>query len=203
MYNFEDKDFQKEYSEYMKRKRAAARKAIAEEKATAQRIKDAMTVDEKIDLMNTQYKDLPEILQVGMTKKPQMFNFVRMSKPHIGRQKETFAARLIRYMDKYSLTPERFADVCNEYAAKYDLRATESQRAQRTRITVRDVDNYTNYNVCPKIDKMTVIAEAMGVGIDFFAGYGPNDRRSNNLFLEAKYRKRRNNKYSDPGSDLG
>lgn len=191
MYNFEDKDFQKEYAEYTKRKRAAARKAIEEKKATAQKIKNAMTVKEKIKLMNTPYNMLPAELQVGMTQRPQMFNFVRMSKPHIGRQKETFAARLIKYMDKYSLTPDRFSEICNEYAAKYDLPATKTQRGQRTRITKRDVDNYENYNVCPKIDKMTIIAEAMGVGIDYFAGYGPDNRRSTNEILESKYRKRR------------
>jgi hypothetical protein len=189
MYNFEDKDFQKEYSEYMKKKRAAARKALEEQKATAQKIKDAMTVEEKIELMNTPFKMLPDELKPGMTQNPQMFNFVRMSKPHIGGQKETFAARLIKYMDKYSLTPERFSEICNEYASKYDLPATKNRRAQRTRITKRDINNYENYNVCPKIDKMTVIAAAMGVGIDYFAGYGADNRRSSNEVLEAKYRK--------------
>lgn len=203
MYNFEDKDFQKEYSEYMKKKRALARKALEEKKATAQKIKDAMTLEEKVSLMNTPYQMLPDELKAGMTHRPQMFNFVRMSKPNIGRQKETFAARLIKYMDKYSLTPKRFSEVCNEFAAKYDLPAEGTCRAQRVRITERDINNYENYNVCPKIDKMTVIAEAMGVGIDYFAGYGPDNRRSRNELLEAKYRKRRNRKYPDPGSDLG
>lgn len=203
MYNFEDKDFQKEYSEYVKKKNAIARKLLKEKKATAQRIKDAMSMQEKIDLMNTPYKDMPEVLQAGMTKNPQTFNFVRISKPHIGRQKETFAARLIKHMDKYSLTPERFSEICNEFAAKYDVPASNGRRAQKTRITVRDINNYENYNVCPKIDKMTVIAEAMGVGIDYFAGYGPDSRKSSNQILEAKYRKRRNNKRTNPDGDIG
>lgn len=192
-YNFEDADFQAEYSKYMKARRTAARKILNEKKAAAQQIKDTMTVEEKIALMNTPYRELPECLAVGMTQRPQLFNFVRMSKPNIGRQKETFAARLIRYMDKYSLTPERFSEICNEFACKYDLKAEGKKRAQRTRVTTRDISNYVNYNVSPKIDKMTVIAEAMGVSIDYFAGYGAENRRSSNEILEAKYRKRRSN----------
>ena len=144
----------------------------------AQLIKDNMTPQQKIDMLNTPYNELPPELQPGMTKSPQMFNFVRMSKPNIGQQKETFAARLIRYRDKYHLTPERFCEVCNEYAARYDLPAGNGRRAQRTRITKRDLENYENFNVCPKIDKMTVIAEAMGYSIDYFAGYGPASRKS-------------------------
>ena len=191
MYNFEDKDFQKEYSEYMKKKRAAAKAAIKAKKASAQKIKDAMSLDEKIEMLNTPFQMLPAELQPGMTQRPQVFNFIRMSKPHIGRQKETFGSRLIKYMDKYNLTPERFSDICNEFAAKYDLPATATQRAVHTRVTVRDIDNYTNYNVSPKIDKMTIMAEAMGVGIDYFAGYGADNRKSNNQILEAKFRKSR------------
>lgn len=177
----------------------------AERKArrnAAQVIKDAMSVDEKIQFVNTPYNDLPEELKEGMTKNPQMFNFIRMSKPHVGEQKETFAARLIRYKDKYGLTDETFADICNEFAAKYDLKATSTHKAQRTRISTRNLESYENYNICPKIDKMTVIAEAMGVGIDYFGGYGPKNRKSKNEILEAKYRKRRNNKSTDPDSDL-
>ena len=166
----------------------------AEKKArikAAQKIKDAMTVEEKIEFVNTPYNKLPENLQEGMAKNPQAFNFIRMSHPHIGKQKETFAARLIRYKDKYHLTNETFADICNNYAKKYDTKATKDRKAQRTRITVRDLESYENFNICPKIDKMTVIAEAMGVGIDYFGGYGPDSRRSKNEILESKFRKRK------------
>ena len=143
----------------------------------AQKIKDKMTIRQKINMLNTPYDKLPDELKPGMTKSPQMFNFVRMTHPNIGAQKETFGARLIRYRDKYHLTPERFCAVCNEFAAKYDTPALDGRRAQRTRITLRDLSNYENFNVCPKIDKMTVIAEAMGYSIDYFAGYGPTTRR--------------------------
>ena len=64
-------------------------------------------------------------------------------------------------------------------------------KAQITRITSTDVRNYINYNICPKIDKMTVIAKAMGVNIDYFAGYGSVNRQSNNQVLESRYRKRK------------
>lgn len=156
----------------------------AEEKALrkvqigyAQLLKDDMSVEQKIEMLNTPYSQLPEELKPGMTKSPQMFNFVRMTHPNIGAQKETFAARLVRYRDRYHLTPERFCEVCNEFAQRYDLPATDGHRAQRTRITLRDLNNYENFNVCPKIDKMTVIVEAMGYSIDYFAGYGPKTRR--------------------------
>lgn len=145
--------------------------------AKAQLLKNNMTVDQKIKMLNTPYDKLPEELKPGMTKFPQVFNFVRMTHPHIGAQKETFGARLIRYRDKYHLTPERFCAVCNEFAMRYDAPARNGRRAQKTRITLRDLSNYENFNVCPKIDKMTVIAEAMGYSIDYFAGYGPESRR--------------------------
>lgn len=178
----------------------AARKAEKNARLkAAQAIKDAMTVEEKIQFVNTPYKDLPEELQEGMTKNPQVFNFIRMSKPHIGEQKETFAARLIRYKDKYGLTDQRFSEICNEYAKKYDLKATSKHKAQKTRIRVSDLENYENYNICPKIDKMTAIAEAMGVDIDYFGGYGPMNHRSRNEILEAKYRKRNNRPEKDSG----
>lgn len=177
-------------------------KEIAEEKKQAriekkirlkkiQEFKDSLSVQQKIDLMNTPYHMLPANLQEGMTKNPQMFNFIRFSKPHIGRQAETFAARLIRYRDKYHLTQQNFCDICNEFAQKHDLPAKDGRRAQRVRITLRDLIGYENYNICPKIDKMTIIAEAMGVSIDYFAGYGPDSRRSKNEVLEARYRKSR------------
>ena len=134
--------------------------------ASAQAIKDKMTVEEKINFLNTPYKDLPPELQPGMVKHPQKFNFVRMTKPHIGDQQETFAARLLRYRDKWHLTRENFCTIANEFGSLYG-----------TKITLRDLNNYENFNVCPKIDKMTVIAETMGLPIEYFAGYGPNNRR--------------------------
>ena len=141
----------------------------AERKAkirAAQMIKDGMTVEEKINFVNTPYSELPEELQAGMTKRPQKFNFIRMNKPHIGFQRETFAARLIRYRDKYHLTPERFCDIANEYGKSFG-----------TKITVRDISNYENFNVCPKIDKLTLISKAMDVSLDYLTGYGPDNRK--------------------------
>ena len=134
--------------------------------AAAQKIKDEMTVEQKIEFVNTPYNELPDELKPGMTKHPQKFNFVKMMNPNIGEQKETFAARLIRYRHKYNLKPEQFCEIANEFAVKYG-----------TKLTVRDISNYENFNICPKIDKMTAIAETMGVSIDYFAGYGPANRR--------------------------
>ena len=190
MYDFEDELFKAEYTAYLKEKHRQAMEELREKKNAAQIIKDSMTIEEKINLMNTPYNKLPENLKPGMVKNPQTFNFVRISKPRIGRQKETFAARIIKHMNRYNLTPEKFSQICNTFARKYDLPATKDRRRQRTRITVHDINNYVNYNVCPKIDKMTVIAEAMGVGVDYFAGYGPDNRRSKYEILESRFRKK-------------
>ena len=155
----------------------------------AQIIKSTMDANQKIKFLNTPYKDMPEELKPGMVKNPQMFNFVRVTHRNIGNQRETFGARLIRFREKFHYTPAGFCQWCNEIAAKYDLSATETHRAQRTRITLRDIDNYENFNVCPKIDKMTIIAEAMGVDIDYFAGYGAQNRKSKNPTVESRKRR--------------
>ena len=146
--------------------------------AAAQTVKDSMTVNQKIAFVNTPYLEMPEHLRVGMTKRPQKFNFIKMSHPNIGEQKETFAARLIRYRSKYHLSVEEFASIANEFAKPYGAK-----------VTVRDINSYENYNICPKIDKMTAISEAMGVSIDYFAGYGSCRRRSHNELIEIRHRK--------------
>lgn len=148
-----------------------------EQKLTAQEIKDHMTFEQKIQFVNTPYGNLPDDLKVGMTKRPQKFNFIKMMHPHAGEQKETFAARLIRYRAKYHLSVEEFASIANEFGYMHGVK-----------VTTRDITNYENYNVCPKIDKMMAIAEAMGVSIDYFAGYGPSNRRSKNDIIESRKR---------------
>lgn len=140
-------------------------------------LKRQMTDEEKIQMLNTPYRLLPEQLKPGMVKSPQMFNFVRMTQPNIGRQNERFGARLIKYRRNYNVNEERFCEICNEYAMRFDLPAMENRRAQKTRITRRDLENYELNNVCPKIDKMMIIAGATGMPLDYFAGYGPDSRR--------------------------
>lgn len=131
--------------------------------AAAQIIKAKMTFDQRIKMLNTPYKDLPEALKPGMVKRPQQFKFIRMTHHHIGDQKETFGARLVRYRKNWHLTREQFCDIANEFGRTYNVK-----------ITKRDMSNYEDFNVCPKIDKMTVIAETMDLPIEYFAGYGPN-----------------------------
>ena len=152
----------------------------------AQVLKSRMTPEEKIKFLNTPYSQMPSNLQPGMTKKPQIFTFVKMRHPRIGEQNETFGARLYRYRWEMHLTPKQFCEVCNEYAKRFDVPATMERKAQKVRITVRDLDNYENFNVSPKIDKMTVIAGATGMPLDYFAGYGPKHRRSRTSTFEVK-----------------
>ena len=140
---------------------------------SAQEIKDEMMVDQLIAFVNTPYKDLPENLQAGMTKRPQKFCFVKMTHKNIGEQRETFAARLIRYRTEHHLSVDEFATIANEFAKMYGAKVSR-----------RDIYNYENFNVCPKIDKMTAISEAMGVSMNYFAGYGPIVRKSRNALIE-------------------
>jgi transcriptional regulator with XRE-family HTH domain len=144
-------------------------------KMNAQEIKDQMTVDQLINFVNTPYCDLPENLKVGMTRRPQKFNFIKMIHPNIGDQRETFAARLIRYRTTYHLSVDEFASIANEFAVTFGARVTK-----------RDILNYENYNICPKIDKMMAISQAMGVSVDYFAGYGTENRKSRNDIIESR-----------------
>lgn len=136
-----------------------------------------MTLDEKIEFMNISYFNLPENLRVGRVKRPQPFNFVKMKHPNAGTQKETFAARLIRLRKKYHLSQTDLAFAANQFASKYG-----------SQVTIHDICNYENKNVCPKIDKMTAISEALGVSINYFAGYGPEEAHVKNPVIEARSR---------------
>lgn len=180
-----------EFEALLKKERADARALRKSSIAKAQLIKNTMTVSQRIQFVNTPYSQLPDELKPGMIQHPQTFNFIHMQKPNLGRQQETFAARLIRFRDKYHLTPEQFVNYCNDLAMRYDLPSDGTRRAQKTRITLRDIHNYENFNVCPKIDKMTIMAEAMGVDIDYLAGYGTQNRRCRNQAIESRYRKER------------
>lgn len=182
-----------EYFKQQEKKLRAMRRAQIN---AAQKIKKNMSVEEKIELVNTAYKDIPPELKPGMTKHPQCFNSVHMTHPKLDGQHETFAARLIRFRDKYDLDIDTFINLCNEYAEKMDkpARKGSGRKVQRTRITSRDIMNYEDFNVSPKVDKMTVISKAMGLPISYLAGYGEQDRATNNQILEAKYRKKPNKK---------
>lgn len=134
--------------------------------AQAQTIKSTMSIKQKIVMLNTPYNDLPDDLKPGMVKNPQQFKFVKMTKHNIGNQKETFGARLIRYRENWHLSREQFCDIANKFGLVYGVKLTK-----------RDMINYEDFNVCPKIDKMTVIAETMQLPIEYFAGYGPSNRK--------------------------
>lgn len=168
------------FAEQARKNRERRKKEIAE----AQAIKATMTVEEKIKFVNTPFDDMPLKLKPGMTKHPQKFNFVHIRQPHIGLQKETLAARVIRFRQKYKMSRTDFLNVCNIFAEHFDA------PKQKTRLTMRDLVKYEDFNVCPKIDKMVVMAKATGFPIDFYAGYGKNDRRSDNPNIESRFRKR-------------
>lgn len=113
-------------------------------------------------------------------KNPYPYNFVKMAHPEIGTQNEPFSDRLKRYMNKYTLTAKRFAELSEEYAGPHGTKVTES-----------DINGYLYYGWSPKIDKLYAITQVMGVTIDYFCGYGPRNRRSKNPIIEARYRKRK------------
>lgn len=113
-------------------------------------------------------------------KNKYQYNFIKMSKPQLGERDQLFAQRLADYMNKYSLTAKRFAELSAEYAGKYG-----------TKVTEWDINGYLYQGKSPKIDKLYAIAQVMGVSIDYFCGYGARNRKSRNPIIEARYRKGR------------
>ena len=163
----------------------AERNERKEIRRAVQSIKNKMTIEERIKFLNTPYIEVPDELRDDrLVEHPQEFNFVRFANHSTGLQKETFAARLIRYMDSHGfatadengtkLDLDRFSAICNEFAKDFDTKARPGHRPQKTRVTKRDLNNYINWNICPKVDKMTIISEAMGVDIGYLGGYGGN-----------------------------
>lgn len=108
------------------------------------------------------------------------YNFIRMKKSNIGDRNQPFAQRLADYMNKYTLTAKRFADLSEEYAGLYGTKVTED-----------DIKGYLYCGKSPKIDKLFAISKVMGVSIDYFCGYGSRNRKSKNPIIEARYRKRK------------
>jgi len=152
--------------------------------------KESMTYEEHLEMLNTPYKDLPDYLKVGMTKNPQVLNFVRFKNRNIGYQKETFGSRLFRFRHDYGFSREEVCDICNKFSVKRDLPAKIDHKPQKTRITMADVCNYEDRNITPKPDKLFLISAALGLSVDYFAGYGAENRRSKNVIVESRKRKR-------------
>lgn len=167
------------------------RKESAEERKTTRAKIEAffasMTPEELIQYQNTPYEQLPEWLKEAMSKivqNPESCNFVRIyDLVRKGeRQQEIAASRLTRYMENHGLITtfegettlhyEKFSEICNELAAKYDLSWGPGQKAQRVRITPRDLKNYTQCRVTPKGDKLAVLAAVTDLPVWYLCGYG-------------------------------
>jgi len=121
----------------------------------------------------------PKIENTQVKNKYQ-YNFIKMSKPKLGERDQPFAQRLADYMNKYSLSAKRFADLSAEYAGRHG-----------TKVTEMDINGYLYCGKSPKIDKLYAITQVMGVSIDYFCGYGARNRTSKNPIIEARYRKSR------------
>lgn len=59
------------------------------------------------------------------------------------------------------ITYKLFAEYANQYAKRYS----------GVRITAQDISNYTTGKCSPKIDKLTVLCNAMHVPLDVMCGY--------------------------------
>lgn len=202
---------QKEHEEKKAKEKAERNK----KRETAQSIKDAMTINERIEFLNTPFVELPDALRDDkLVLHPQELNFVRFADPGAGLQRETFAARLIRYMDSHGfvttdeetgnvkLDLERFSQICDEFAKPFDTKARRGHRPQKTRVSPTNLNSYVNWNITPKIDKLTVISEAMNCDIEYLCGYRddtpPKGGEYNVPFgggpLGTKFRKKRGTK---------
>lgn len=115
-----------------------------------------------------------------LVKNPYQYRFNKIVHPHIGNQKDTFGERLAFFMNKYGLSVKNFVEMTKPFADKKKIRITDG-----------DLENYLYRGVSPKIDKLYVICEVMGVSLDYFCGYGSKNRPSRNQILEARYRKRK------------
>lgn len=102
------------------------------------------------------------------------YNFIKMSKPHLGQRDQPFAQRLADYMNKYNISAKRFSELCEEYSRGYG-----------TKVTVQDISGYLYQGISPKIDKLYAISKVMGVSIDYFCGYGERNRRTKNPLIQA------------------
>jgi len=186
----------------------------AERKAAKQRFEaylNAMTPEERIEFLKTPWEKMPDwIKDMGLVRFPEEFNFLRIAGivSENERQKETFGCRLIRYMESHGfitsdeegtkLHYDRFAEVCNNLAEKYDLAWRPGHKAQKTRITTSDLKGYTTKNITPKKDKLTAISVATGVPIAYLGGYCDNEPQKTgpipddfNPFGSVKFRKKR------------
>ena len=146
----------------------------------------SMTPDELIKFQNTPWEELPEWLKEDLPKlvrHPEENNYVRIydlvNKEQ--RQKEITASRITRYMENHGfitsneegthLHYDKFAEVCNQLAEKYDLPWAHGKRMQKVRITKRDLQNYTECRVTPKGDKMAILAQATELPLWYLGGY--------------------------------
>lgn len=171
---------------------------------------NSMSPEELIKFQNTPYEELPEWLKEALPKivqNPEACNFVRIyDLVHKNdRQQEIAASRITRYMEKHRLVTtmpgyakpvldyKRFAKICNEYAVNFDLPWGLGRKAQRVRITARDLQNYTECRVTPKGDKLAILASVTNLPVWYLCGYGKSEAMpSNNKHpLTNKYTKNR------------
>lgn len=149
-----------------------------------------MSIEELIKFQNTPWNDLPDWLKEAdpkLVQHPEACNYVRIYglAGKAQRQKEIAASRIVRYMEKNRLITstekgtklnyEKFADICNELAEKFDLPWLDGKKAQKVRITARDLKNYTQERVTPKSDKMAVLASVTDLPLWYLSGYGDNN----------------------------
>ena len=150
----------------------------------------SMTTEELIKFQNTPYELLPDWvkkLNPKIVKNPERNNYTRIyglvdMDEH---QKEISASRITRYMEKHGfkttdeygthLDHKRFSEVVNEIGAMFDQKWENGLKGQKTRLTPRDTENYTESRVTPKGDKMALLCTATGLPLYYLAGYDEPD----------------------------
>ena len=187
-----------------KRKEGAPARKILKNKV--EEFFNSMSPEELIKFQNTPYEELPEWLKEALPKivqNPEACNFVRIyDLVHKNdRQQEIAASRITRYMEKHRLVTtfegnvqldyKRFSTICNELAEKFDLPWGPGKKAQRVRITPRDLQNYTECRVTPKGDKLAVLAAVTDLPVWYLCGYGKPEepQKTNRNPLVNKFRR--------------
>lgn len=150
----------------------------AEDRENGKAILRHMTVKQYIDRLNSPYEGMSPEISVDITKHPTKMRFVSMAhEDETMKQKETSGARVFRIRNMAGMTDDEACKFINPYGEAYGVK-----------ITLKDLEAYQERNVTPKADKMFLIATAFGVSVDYIAGYGDNECKSDNFIINKRFK---------------
>lgn len=100
-------------------------------------------------------------------KNPYPFYYMKQN-GLIGKQKRTCGQAILAYRKAWNLSRRELSELVEKYSLQYGVR-----------FTVSDIANYENYNISPKIDKLTALCHATHMPMAFFTGYRKSMAKAN------------------------